>query len=779
MTVLAVPGMVAQRDRDTGKTIVSLPFLTTYANNLRQGPGGLEVLHGGYSYYVNALSTLHTALLEDCDIRYTLNIGWGEIQGRMVLSHDKQHVYVCCLNGSVPTPSESPPYPSVYKVHIESNAIVWTYSHSDHMAFNAIAIDSKGDIFAGGESYEGDKDTGRLIKISGEDGSSMWSITCPFVGSIAVDASDNIYATIAYADLTNQKNVYHFAGSDGEELWGISTILDYESQRDPAPDPPFDEYDHKRAWKVVIDSTGRVFVTARQYGFGAGENCWYELDPADGGVLQAGIIGYAADTSFVDMIVRSDDTILTKCYDNRGTNGFYIREWSTSPLTEITSRNWPVYDSSGWFFIKNGPLKTVFALNTDGYEVYRDDGSFVIAGKLVQTPQDMAFPCVKAAWHVRPSTEPENYPDTPADSLDLTERQYRDMPSFIKPDIAEYDRNAAYAVDDVFFYDSDGAYHYSDQTRTGTYKVLEEIDASPPHYLFEVRDKIEKISESPPCEHPGWDQFEGYGGEGDGGLVVGGVQTGIGNSPQFYTAILDGLLADGGGPSPYNGKYILPKGPGLFGFFYHFNLATGLHILFNIFHLPMRNYQPDTTGSTRIRAFLEPVHMPQHDILGLVDGDGEIVIAGDQTTDFVSGVKIKMSGTSEPANNIEYDVTGSSYEEANTTVTVDPNSFADEDATGGAIEIIPGVEMIYKFSANVSRAAQIIAPSRKANDFLGVDTNVIAWVGVCSLYPGKIEQWDAVTVWAVDRIVAGQERFYKAINPNQNSEPPSGDWVVS
>ena len=50
--------------------------------------------------------------------------------------------------------------------------------------------------------------------------------------------------------------------------------------------------------------------------------------------------------------------------------------------------------------------------------------------------------------------------------------------------------------------------------------------------------------------------------------------------------------------------------------------------------------------------------------------------------------------------------------------------------------------------------------------------------GTCSLYPGRIAQWDALTVWAAGDVVARQGRFYTADNQNSNSEPPSADWTV-
>ena len=86
--------------------------------------------------------------------------------------------------------------------------------------------------------------------------------------------------------------------------------------------------------------------------------------------------------------------------------------------------------------------------------------------------------------------------------------------------------------------------------------------------------------------------------------------------------------------------------------------------------------------------------------------------------------------------------------------------------------------MVFKYSLDVNLDSQVIAPSIKANEYVGIAAGVIGYDGVCSLYPGRREEWDAVTIFEVGAIVAHEGRFYYADNQNQNDEPPSGNWTA-
>lgn len=90
---------------------------------------------------------------------------------------------------------------------------------------------------------------------------------------------------------------------------------------------------------------------------------------------------------------------------------------------------------------------------------------------------------------------------------------------------------------------------------------------------------------------------------------------------------------------------------------------------------------------------------------------------------------------------------------------------------------IESVGSVFKYeSAGVSVHDEKLTAVANANL---IDTEgAIVYGGTASMYPGRIGQWDAIAVWPVDCIVAWKGRFYKALNPNSNSEPPSADWAL-
>ena len=58
-------------------------------------------------------------------------------------------------------------------------------------------------------------------------------------------------------------------------------------------------------------------------------------------------------------------------------------------------------------------------------------------------------------------------------------------------------------------------------------------------------------------------------------------------------------------------------------------------------------------------------------------------------------------------------------------------------------------------------------------------SKAVAYGGFASMYPGRIERWDGITIWPVDAMVAWHGLFHKALNQNVNSEPPSADWTAA
>ncbi len=197
----------------------------------------------------------------------------------------------------------------------------------------------------------------------------------------------------------------------------------------------------------------------------------------------------------------------------------------------------------------------------------------------------------------------------------------------------------------------------------------------------------DQLSKTLVCANANWDTYAGFGG--------------IGASPQIYTVTFVGMLkVSDSTPSPYNGEYLLVRGPGIWGFFFRCEHDYLVRINFMIQDQWFReDYIP-----------LNPN-----------------VMLGDN--------KERLQFWIEDVGTVfNYQSVG--------------DSVHDEKLTA-----IPNANLIGTPGA-------------------------IAFGGTASMYPGQIEQWDAVTVWAVDRIVAWQGRFYIALFENSGSEPPSADWAV-
>lgn len=779
MTALDIPEERIQIERDSNRTLVSIPIITIGTNQ------DVTFLHGyraAYISYKDGLRTLGHSPTENVEPLNVISAGVAEIQGCIVLSLDKQYAYIGISNNNLVAED------LVHRIHIATNTITHTFTYGIDTFADAIAIDGNGDIFVGGHGTAAGKDGIELIKLNGDDLTEIWSSTRPGIGNITVDANDNVYLTILTLDGSSSpydKNVYKYNGSTGAEIWGISTIEDFE-------DPITGVND--RAWNVAIDSTGRVFVIAKQDGSGSGKNSLYELNAANGAVLIAGDIGNSTPTAFAaDLTVLDDDTLLTLL---GGFSGNFMRNWTTSgSFVEVTAGNYPVEDvTDSWVHFYRGPIQTLWLADANGYYVYKTNGTFLLRARKVQGPTGIAFPKVVEAIQARMNTSPETFPTEPPESLDLTELTYEDMPCFLAPeiDIPYFDLNGEYFTGDLFWYDNILEGTAYDRMSTGVFQVTADIPVDPPpsNPFYVVWHDTISLSPAMSVQHPDWDQYPGFGGHGGGGLVVstpgGNVQTGIGNSPKFYTASVFGILQSDGGagsePSVYNGNVILRKGPGLFGFFYHFDRSTGFHLIYNIGHMDMDTFTPDADISTRIRAFLEPALETQYAVVDLIDGGGgadQIKIAGDLTAVFAAGVTLKFKNSSVDPNDGTYIVSGSSFDAVNTTINIPTGSFTDDTATGGTVELIPKIDMIYKYSLDVDRDTQLISPDGRANEYtvlgdLGAD--VIGFAGIISLYPGIRPEWDATTTWAVDDIVAWEGFFYVCILESTNNEPPNATY---
>lgn len=787
MTALPIPRLLTTTDRDSKRDVV-LPFVVAQGDFISIGSVH-DPMRGSYMQYADLLSDHGHLLGESYEAVATVNFGNdgnGLTNNKCVLSKDKKFCFMGIWAAG--------DFICAYKVNIATNEVVWTYEY-EHSSTNfevdieAIAIDSAGNIIIGGVGSGGHSNSMQIKKLNGSTGVEIWTQTLPYVSDLAIDADDNIYATIGLADGANVLDLYFLDGTDGTPIWadGVSVSLEDQNNESQPPDPG-DRHNHP-AYSVAIDSTGRVFVIVAQAAEGDGTpypgiSSLFEIDPADGTILLADNTGFTS-TFLGRVIVRPDDTLLTLTFDTKGGPNQSIREWNTDgSFTELTADNWPVtHTTTDLYDIHNGPLKAVFLVRSTAQHLYSSEGVLITSGTAQQRFAGIAFLPVKVGIHSHPNTSPETLPAEPSDSLDMTQRSYgRDMPAFVNDtDILLFDINALYAVDDMFFINDAQPETYKDTLSVGIYKVTVEIPAVPSHVLHTVLGSIEKISDVVPAFHASWDQFEGFGGYAESGdLVVGGVHTGIGASPEYYTGSFIGLLIrSDGNPSPYNINFILRKGPGMFGMFWYFDPATLLNVLFNIGHMAMTTTIPDNSISTRIRAWLEPV-LPVQYIVWRIGGPNlnRIRIESDVESVFPAGTPTKVRNSSDPLNNGDFTVDSVSFAAGVTTILFPNNTFNSTPAQndGTTIELVPEVEMVFQYSIDVNLNSQVIQPTNVSNELIDEAGN-IAYDGTCSLYPGIIDEWDAVTVWAVDDIVAWEGYFYICTSESTNQEPPHANWT--
>ena len=80
-----------------------------------------------------------------------------------------------------------------------------------------------------------------------------------------------------------------------------------------------------------------------------------------------------------------------------------------------------------------------------------------------------------------------------------------------------------------------------------------------------------RLGRVPPCGNVNWDAFPGIAG-------------GVGGCPEIFTVSIIGMMdvSDPGQPSPYNGEYLIIRGPGKFGFFFGVQHDAGTRMNFTI-----------------------------------------------------------------------------------------------------------------------------------------------------------------------------------------------------
>ncbi|MBW2559428.1 MAG: hypothetical protein JRE40_01095 [Deltaproteobacteria bacterium] len=165
-------------------------------------------------------------------------------------------------------------------------------------------------------------------------------------------------------------------------------------------------------------------------------------------------------------------------------------------------------------------------------------------------------------------------------------------------------------------------------------------------YLLGNDAQLEMLSRTPSCENPNWNAYNGFGG--------------IGSAPQIYTVTFTGMLkVSDSSPSPYNGEYLLIKGPGLMGFFYRYEHDELIKINFTV----------------------EDVYL---DLQGYIDDDNGWMLIGDRDE------KITFTVGSDEGNVFTYSTSSNHNEKLTAAANDNTILTANAIAYGGSVSIYPG-----------------------------------------------------------------------------------------
>ncbi|RKY04553.1 MAG: hypothetical protein DRP66_11580 [Planctomycetota bacterium] len=275
-------------------------------------------------------------------------------------------------------------------------------------------------------------------------------------------------------------------------------------------------------------------------------------------------------------------------------------------------------------------------------------------------------------------------------------------------------------------------------TYTGVFKVLTHI---PENFedIYGYTTILDMLSRTPSCKNPDWNSYPNLGG--------------VGSAPQFYTVSFSGMLkVSDSSPSPYNGEYLLVIGPGLMGFFFRHEHDANVKINFSIeaTHMDLQDYF-DSESNIIQGDFVAKVHFTVGDAIGNVFcfEDSEVQ-AWDEYTEFNEGDRAYDPDAEDPYR--LGDIYRSLQNFNQNHDLSDTNYWVRKDHR----ERLIGVSNENKITTE----------------------GAIAYGGTMSLYPGKIDQWDPVTVWPVDKVVVWKGSFYRANNQNSGSEPPSSIWTA-
>ena len=461
----------------------------------------------------------------------------ADLQGQECeLSPDGQFLYVVGKPREPTFPPNSEP--SFYKLNALTGATVW--SRETSVQYSLLCVDHVGNIIIWGETTT-NGGVGTLKKYD-SSGGLVWAKLFADVTAIAVDSNNNIYLT--HSPQVGGYNLRKL-NTSGIHQWGVDLNDELAA--------------NQHAMDVAVNKDDDIFVVGSPAEVSPG--VWHKLYKfnTSGTPLASVPIGLDSYTSTAACVV-CDSLGNVIAADPR-----YVQKY-TAALAEAWSTpayNWDasyesvllatdVQNRVHVFNAKSGASNNGHLIrDKDGTEVFYDNTkNFDIKG-------------VVLAREVYVS----HYTDQTTKLLhdDVSTFQDNTIPVWFEPPIV-----GSWDIGEVCYRDEDILEDYFEHL-TGIYESLvDDNDRYPPgehEFLWE------HLSRVPPCGNVNWAAY---------GAI--GIAGGIGGAPKTYTITFIGMSnrGDNLGTSPYNGEYLMIRGPGVMGFFFGYNRFTDLRINYQL-----------------------------------------------------------------------------------------------------------------------------------------------------------------------------------------------------